>query len=107
MGPGSLTATSRILLQLYVVGDITRHGRQTILEAGGQGRKHTSPPSADGARTGTMLSLPDPPPFESKITQAHRVESPTQRCIVQGLGRIRIGLRMSTGGMYTDLDVDA
>jgi len=107
MGPGPHIRIFQIPPQLYVAGDITRHGHQTILVVDGQGHKHTNPSCAGGAHTGTMLSLQGPPLLENKIIQARRVESQTPKCIVQGLGRIRIGLPMSTGGMCMGLDVDA
>ncbi len=106
MGPGPHIRMSRILPQLCVTGDITRHGPQTILEVDGQDHKHTNLSCVGGTHIGTMLSLQGPPPLESQTTPAHRVESQTRKCIVQGLGHIQIGLPMSTGGMYTGLDID-
>ncbi len=54
-----------------------------------------------------LCALQEPPLLENKVIQARRVESQTPKCIVQGLGRIQIGLPMSTGGMCMGLDVDA
>lgn len=103
---GLPTTTSRIPLLLYVVGGITRRGRQATLAGDGQDLRRISLFSAGGVHIEIMPSLQGLPPSKSRTTQDPRVGNLTQKSIVQGRGHIQIGLHMSIGGMCMGLGAD-